>query len=79
MNKFYFTFGQVHRTKTGIPLKDFYVTVIASSHNKAIEIFEKEFTSKYMDSIDRYATSYTENNFKSHFFPNGEFKLLKEN
>jgi hypothetical protein len=76
--KYYFTFGQDHRTMDGFPMKDYHVLVRAENEEIAREIFIENFMKVRMPSWDRFATSYTENHFKHQFFPLGEYARFEQ-
>lgn len=78
MTSFYFTFGQSHWHKEGIPMKNFWVRVVASSYEKARDIFVSEFSSLYMETPSTWAFQYEEERFNKSYFPGGEFVCLKE-
>lgn len=52
---YYFIFGQIHHTVDGVPMKDRWVRVRARNGHDAEMIFENEFTSKYMPSVNSYS------------------------
>lgn len=54
---YYFIFGQIHHTVDGVPMKDRWVRVRARNEHDAKIIFENEFTSKYMPSVNSYSRS----------------------
>lgn len=77
-NNYYFTFGQVHRTIDGISMKDNWVRVIAKDYISARKIFIEQFSSINMESPDKWAFQYEEDDFNPNFFPSGEYLLLTE-
>lgn len=78
MKKYYFTFGQVHSTRAGQNLSEFYVLVEAEDYEKARNLFIVEFTSVYMDRPDMFAFQYSEDRFNSEFCRRGEFFHIKQ-
>lgn len=77
MQNYYFTFGQSHWHKEGIPMKNFWVRVRATTYDKAREIFISRFISIYGEE-DKWAFQYEEYEFKKKFFPSGEFMFIEE-
>jgi uncharacterized protein YhbP (UPF0306 family) len=75
---YYFTFGQIHETVDGVPMRDRFVRVRAENEEVAREIFIKEFTSKRMQAEDKFAFSYPENRFDDRFYPLGEYALFEQ-
>ena len=73
MNNYYFTFGQVHKTIYGRPMKDYWVTVVADDWHKAREVFCELFSSKHMPAVDKWAFQYKEEDFDKSIFPLGEY------
>jgi hypothetical protein len=78
MQNYYFTFGQSHWHKEGIPMKGFWVRVKASDYYKAREIFISEFSSIYMQTPSTWGFQYEEYKFKKELFPSEEFMCLEE-
>lgn len=78
MNNYYFTFGQNHWHRDGIPMSNYWVRVVAESYDKAREIFIQRFTSVYMQDPMKFAFQYEENKFKPNYFPKGEFLLIEQ-
>lgn len=54
---YYFLFGQTHKTVDGVTMKDRWVRVRARNERDAKIVFENEFTSKYMPSVNSYSRS----------------------
>lgn len=54
---YYFLFGQTHKTVDGVSMKDSWVRVRARNERDAKIVFENEFTSKYMPSVNSYSRS----------------------
>ncbi len=54
---YYFLFGQMHKTVDGVTMKDRWVRVRARNERDAKIVFENEFTSKYMPSVNSYSRS----------------------
>lgn len=77
MKNFYFTFGQSHYTKKRVPMKDYWVRVVANNWDEARIKFIENFSSVYMDTPDKWAFQYDEDDFDNQFFPNGEYKVIK--
>ena len=75
---FYFTFGQIHETLDGVPMKDRFVRVRAENEEVAKEIFIREFTSKKMEDENKFSYSYPENRFDARFYPLGEYALFEQ-
>lgn len=75
MNKYYTTFGQTHKhPKTGVLLKDYWVTIEATSEEIANRIVRQEFG-------DKYFAVYTESELKftgKEYFPLGEYGVITE-
>ena len=76
MKKYYFTFGQTHTTAKGQPLKDYYVTVIASNYNEAREVFWNSFASIVLESADKWSFQYEQEQMKFEHFPKGQYAIL---
>ena len=76
METYYFTFGQNHWHRDGIPLKDYWVRVVAEDYGKARMLFIERFSSIYMEAPDKWSMQYKEKDFKSSYFPNGEFTKI---
>lgn len=70
---FYFTFGQAHVQLDGTPMKDYWVRVTAADYGSAREKFCKDFSSQFMDRVDRWAFQYEEGSFDHSFYPAGEY------
>lgn len=77
MANWYFTFGQAHETVTGIPMKNFWVRVVAEDFGAARMKFIQEWSSKYMPKPDKWAFQYKESDFKSEYFPLGEYAVIE--
>ena len=87
---YYFIFGQIHHTVDGVPMKDRWVRVRARNERDAKIVFENEFTSKYMPSVNSYSRSvpkkimYGGDKGKSLFgptlsiFPKGEYMFFDQ-
>lgn len=58
MKSFYFTFGYDHYSVRGIAMRNYYVEVVASSFEKATDIFRRTFASPIMGNADKYAFQY---------------------
>lgn len=72
MKKFYFTFGQEHvHPKTGRPMRNYYIEIIASSSEKAREIMFSRYGAKW-------SFQYEEGGFKTHYFPGGIYETIAE-
>jgi len=78
MNNYYFTFGQAHCNNDGFPMKDLWIRVIASSYDKARQIFINEFMLTDMPSLDKWSMQYEEKDFRPEYFPGGECLVLQE-
>jgi len=78
MMNYYFTFGGDHWHKEGIPMKNFWVRVIAGSYESARETFINKFSSIYMQTPSTWSFQYEEFRFRKELFPGGEFMLLQE-
>ena len=78
MQNYYFTFGQDHWNVDGVPMKNFWVRVVATGSETARQIFVDEFTSQKMQSPDKFAFQYKEKDFDSKFFPQGEYAVFEE-
>lgn len=78
MKNYYFTFGQSHINIEGHSMRDYWVTVIASSYFKARDIFINDFSSIYMTAPNKWAFQYEEEKFEADLFPGGEFMVLDE-
>ncbi len=78
LDQYYFTFGQIHETKDGVGLKDFWVRVIAPSYDDARAQFCEIFTSEFMVSPDKWAFQYDHERFEKYrpSFPKGEYALI---
>lgn len=75
---FYFTFGQSHKTKAGQEMKDYYVTVEASSYGKARELFVELFAEKSMPTPLTWAFQYTDADMQKQYYPKGEYCKITE-
>ena len=86
---YYFIFGQIHHTVDGVTMKDRWVRVRARNERDAKIIFENEFTSKYMPSVNSYSRSvpkkimYDRKNSNSwldplSIFPDGEYMFFDQ-
>jgi hypothetical protein len=76
MKNYYFTFGQDHWHKEGIPMKNFWVRVQAHSYEEARVCFIEKFSSLYMQTPSTWSFQYEEFRFRKEYFPGGEFMLL---
>jgi hypothetical protein len=76
MKNFYFTFGQVHHTVDGHPMRDYYVHVIADDYMTARQLFIEQFSSVEMDRPDRWSFQYTDDDFNPGFFPGGLYGTI---
>lgn len=81
MADFYFTFGQRHFTKNGVPMKDRWVRIIIESKNKdSDQKFSRELIEEWalenMGNKDLWSMQYTEEEFNDEFFPKGEYDTL---
>lgn len=73
MSLFYFTFGQSHKTKAGLEMKDHYVTVEAESQAKARELFVELFAKKAIPTPLTWAFQYSDADMQKQYFPKGEY------
>lgn len=73
MKNFYFTFGSAHITKYGLPMQDYWVTVVADDYSNARHLFCELFSSKHMPAIDKWAFQYKEEDFDRSYFRKGEY------
>lgn len=78
MDNYYFTFGQNHWHKDGIPMFNSWVRVVAESHEKARELFVEQFTIPFMDAPDKFAFQYSEKEWEPEWFPQGEFTVINQ-
>lgn len=78
MNNYYFTFGKDHYLFNGIPMHERWVRVVAENFEKARSIFIQRFTTHYMSKPDMFSWQYEQHNFKSEFFPSGEYMLINQ-
>ncbi|KKN06718.1 hypothetical protein LCGC14_1074450 [marine sediment metagenome] len=78
MKNYYFTFGQNHWNSDGVPMKNFWVRVVATDYEIARQIFVDKFTSQKMESPDKFSFQYEEKDFSSEFFPQGEYAVFEE-
>lgn len=78
MKNYYFTFGQNHWHRDGIPMKDFWVRVQAEDYITARIIFINKFSSIYMEREDKWAFQYEEEDFEPEYFGLGEFQLITQ-
>jgi hypothetical protein len=78
MQNYYFTFGQSHWHRDGIPMKNYWVRVKAEGYYEARELFVSEFSSIYMQAPDKWAFQYESHKFRKEFFPGGEFILIEQ-
>ncbi len=78
IKNYYFTFGQNHWNIDGIPMKGFWVRVVAKDGETARQIFVDRFTSQKMESSDKFAFQYEEKDFNSEYFPQGEYAVFQE-
>ena len=68
--KYYFTFGQIHvHPQTGEEMKNYYIEIGAENEGDAREIMFSQYS-------DKWAFSYTENNFNPEYFPDGCYEQL---
>ena len=74
----YFTFGFDHVTKSGVKMKDKYVTVEASDSKKARELFVELFATKFMPTPLTWAFQYTDSEMQKQYFPEGEYCKITE-
>ncbi len=74
--EYYFTFGPAHKTKSGIPMKDYWVRVIGNGQQDAMEKFTRGFTEKFMSGADKYSMIYGTMPSDKKMFPKGEFALI---
>lgn len=79
MQNYFFTFGQNHYTNEGVAMRDYWVRVEAKSYKEARESFINNFTSIYMSDIDKFAFQYSEKQFDSSWFVNGEYAFINSN
>jgi hypothetical protein len=77
MKNFYFTFGQSHIAKGGVPLKNSWVRVVAYDIEEAEAIFQEEFMKRKMFAQNHWSMVYNESNFNPSFFPEGEYHLIE--
>ena len=82
MTNFIFTFGQGHISKKGIPMRNYWIKVVAENEAKAREIFIAEFTTIEMNDPMEFAFSYTEKSFiekcYNAYYPDGEYLCIKQ-
>lgn len=77
MKNYYFTFGQGHSTIEDVPMKDYYVRVISDTYENARLLFIQEFTSIYMENLDKWSFQYEEDEFNPESFPGGEYLVIE--
>ncbi|MFD2961586.1 MULTISPECIES: hypothetical protein [Olivibacter] len=78
MKTYYFTFRFGHLSKSNIPMRKYWVRVIAQDYNIARELFIERFTKVYMPRPDQFAFQYEESKFNKDYYPNGEFAVIQQ-
>lgn len=82
MKNFYFTFGPVHYTKKGLPMRNKWVRVQAATADEALAIFKRDFMDTVMQKPNRWQSQHEESEFTQALQPQltgGEFAVLKTN
>ena len=78
MNNYYFTFGQVHTTRQGKPLRNYWVRVVASDSSIARCIFITLFCIPNLEDVRKWSHQYDEESFNSEYFPEGELRCYRQ-
>jgi len=80
MKNYYFTFGPVHYTKKGLPMRNKWVRVQAPTAEEALAIFQRDFMDTVMQKANRWQAQHEEADFTplKSTLNGGEFALLKQ-
>lgn len=77
MNNYYFTFGQEHTNSHGLPLKDYWVRVVAENMSVARQLFVKYFAEPYLPYPTQFSFQYDELHFvNKSWFLKGELTVV---
>ena len=76
MPDFYFTFGQGHFTVDGEKMSNSWVRVTAPDELTARAHFAQFWAAPMMGRPDKWAFSYSADNFQPEYFPAGEYEHL---
>lgn len=76
LQRYFFTFGQDHVNNQGMPLRDYFVTVMAFDYEQARNLFLVHFADHQLPRRMQWSMQYTEGNFHPSSFPKGEYLSL---
>ncbi len=78
MKSYFFTFGPVHYTKKGLPMRNKWVQVHAASPEEALAIFQRDFMAPVMQKPNRWEAQHDEAAFNQikPLKDGGEFAVL---